>query len=109
MKPRHSAELALVVWYLMQPPLPHLSAHPTTPRIGAGHSGWTIAKTFPTQKKCEALRRNPWNRCVASDDPRLKAIQDTSLFQIRGQSRRDSPSFTVVRTTPRTVRKSSGN
>jgi hypothetical protein len=72
MKPRHAAAFALVVWYLMQPPLPHLSAHPTTPRIGAGLSGWTIVKTFPTQKKCETLRRNPWGRCVASDDPHLK-------------------------------------
>jgi hypothetical protein len=73
MKFRHAAALALVVWYLMQPPLPCLNAHPTTPRIAAGpFSGWTIAGTFPTQKKCEAHRSNPWDRCVASDDPRLK-------------------------------------
>jgi hypothetical protein len=83
MKPSRAAALALVVWYLMQPPLPHLSAHPTTPRIGAGpFSGWTIVKTFPTQEKCETHRRNPWARCVASDDPRLNAKQDTSLFNL---------------------------
>jgi len=29
-------------------------------------------KSFPTQKECEANRANPWQRCVASDDPRLK-------------------------------------
>ena len=73
MKPRYTAALASVVWYLMQPPLPHLNAHPTSPRIAAGpFSGWTIVETFPTQKKCEALRSNPWERCVASDDPRSK-------------------------------------
>jgi hypothetical protein len=79
---RHAAALALVIWYLMQPPLPY-HAHPTTPRIAAGpFSGWTIAKTFPTQKECEARRGNPWDRCIASDDPRLKAKQDTSLFNL---------------------------
>jgi hypothetical protein len=83
MKPRHAAALALVVWYLMQPPLPHLSAHPTTPRIGAGpFSGWTIVKAFPTEKECDAHRPNAWNQCVASDDPRLKEKKDTSLLNL---------------------------
>jgi hypothetical protein len=27
MKPRYAAALALVGWYLMMPPLPHLNAH----------------------------------------------------------------------------------
>jgi hypothetical protein len=81
MKARHAAALALVVWYLMQPPLPHLSAHPTTPRSGP-FSGWTIVKTFPTQEKCESHRRKPWDRCFASDDPRIKAKQDTSPFTL---------------------------
>ena len=27
MKPRHAAALALVVWYLMRPPLPHIDTH----------------------------------------------------------------------------------
>jgi hypothetical protein len=35
-------------------------------------SRWTIVATFPTQKECEAHRANPWERCIASDDPRLK-------------------------------------
>ena len=48
--PRHAAALVLVVWYLMRPPLPHLS-------VPAGRVGpepplarWTIVATFPTQK-----------------------------------------------------------
>ena len=71
MKPRHAAALALVVWYLMRPPLPHLNAHaihPDTP------SRWIIVRTFPTEKKCEARRgaASRWDRCIASDDPHLK-------------------------------------
>jgi hypothetical protein len=27
MKFRHAVALALVIWYLMRPPLPHLNAH----------------------------------------------------------------------------------
>ncbi len=82
-KPRYTAALALVVWYLMQPPLPHVNGHPTTPRIALGpFSGWTIAETFSTQKKCEIHRSNPWDRCVASDDPRLKAKQDSPPFNL---------------------------
>jgi hypothetical protein len=83
MKPRYAAALAFVVCYLMQPPLPQLNAHPTTPRIAAGpFSGWTIVDTFPTRKKCESRRSNPWDRCVASDDPRLKVKQDNPAFNL---------------------------
>lgn len=72
MKPRYAAALALVVWYLMQPPLPHLDAHAFHAEPAAPLARWIIVETFPTQKECEARRGNPWDLCVASDDPRLK-------------------------------------
>jgi hypothetical protein len=70
MKLRHAAALALVVWYLMRPPLPHLNAHAIyTDTL----SRWIIVRTFPTQKKCEARgAASRWDRGIASDDPRLK-------------------------------------
>jgi hypothetical protein len=70
MKLHHIAAPALVVWHLLHPPLPHLNPHAIhTDTL----SRWTIVKTFPTQKECDAHRgANPWERCIASDDPRLK-------------------------------------
>jgi hypothetical protein len=32
---------------------------------------WIVVRTFPTQEECETQRSNPWERSVASDDPRL--------------------------------------
>ena len=75
MKPRHAAALTLVVWYLMRPPLPHLNAHAFHADTGAPLKRWIIVGTFPTPKECEARRgavASPWDRCIASDDPRLK-------------------------------------
>ncbi len=71
MSPRPAA-LALVVWYLMRPPLPHLNAHAIHTEAAAPLSRWIVVRTFPTQKKCETHRANPWDRCIATDDPRLK-------------------------------------
>jgi len=67
-----AAALALVGWYLMRPPLPHLKAHATRTDTAAPLSRWTIIGTFATQKECEAHQANPWDQCVATDDPRLK-------------------------------------
>jgi hypothetical protein len=73
MKLSHAAALALVVWYPMRPPLPHLNPNAIHTDSAAPLSRWTIVATFPTQKECDAHRGpNPWERCVASDDPRLK-------------------------------------
>jgi hypothetical protein len=33
-----------------------------------------MVRSFPIQTECEARRANPWERCVASDAPRLKKI-----------------------------------
>ena len=33
---------------------------------------WKRVGSFPTQKEREVHRANPWERCIASDDPRLK-------------------------------------
>jgi hypothetical protein len=85
-KPRHAAALALVVWYLMTQPAAKMIPYRHCPRCFHGWAartfvnqpskpppGWLIVKTFPTRGECEAqLRANPRDRCIASDDPRLK-------------------------------------
>jgi hypothetical protein len=72
MCPRQVGALALVVWYLMRPPLPHLNSHPVHKDTAAALRGWKMVESFPIRTECEAHRANPWERCVASDDPRLK-------------------------------------
>ena len=72
MCPRQVGALALVVWHLMQPPVPHLNTHAVHKDSAAALRGWKRVRNFPTRKECEAHRANPWERCVASDDPRLK-------------------------------------
>jgi hypothetical protein len=72
MKLSDAAALALVVWYPMRPPLPHLNPNAIDTDSAAPLSRRTIVATFPTQKECEAHRANPWERCIASDDPSLK-------------------------------------
>jgi hypothetical protein len=44
MKPRYAAALALVVWYLIRPPLPHLNAHATHTDTAAPLSRWIVVK-----------------------------------------------------------------
>ena len=70
MKLRRATALTLVGWCLMRPPLPHLSGHILV-AAAAPLSGWVIVRTLPTERECEAQRANPWDRCIASDDPRL--------------------------------------
>jgi len=38
----------------------------------SSEGGWKMGRSFPTRKECEAHRANPWERCIASHDPRLK-------------------------------------
>jgi hypothetical protein len=59
MSTRHAA-LALVVWYLMRPPLPHLNARAIDKDTAAPVSRWIVVRIFSTQKECEAHRSNPW-------------------------------------------------
>ena len=72
MKLKHTTALALIGWYLMRPPLPHLNAHAASTDNAASRSRWVVVRTFLTQKECEAHRANPWDQCIASDAPRLK-------------------------------------
>jgi hypothetical protein len=88
MKPRHAPALALVVWYLMLPPVRPdgcVNAH-------APLSKWKTSNTYATADKCKkallGLRggwvgsanghelsypsRKDTAACAASDDPRLK-------------------------------------
>jgi hypothetical protein len=69
---RHATALALVGWYLMRPPLPRHNPDATHTGTVASLAGWVVVGTFPTQKECEAHRANPWDQCIATDDPRLK-------------------------------------
>jgi hypothetical protein len=52
MFPRHVAALALVGWYLMRPPLPHLNTHAVHKDTAAALRGWKMVRRFPTQKEC---------------------------------------------------------
>ncbi len=65
MKPRHSAALALVGWYLMVPPMtpdgaPYIDA--TAPIYT-----WEIVKNFDRAKDCDATIEKMW-RYTASDE-----------------------------------------
>jgi hypothetical protein len=69
---RHAVALAPLIWYLMRPPLPHLNTRALHTQIARPLSRRVIVKGFPTQKECEAYRRdNRWDLCIASDDRRL--------------------------------------
>jgi len=96
MKLRHAVAFALVGWYLLEPPLTNTGVN-----IHAPLSEWNIVRTFDHADDCEQLldkihswktleelkRRDPKNtagiglafaqaletRCIATDDPRLKA------------------------------------
>ena len=68
---RQAIGLTLVGWCLIRPPLPHLNAHAINAETAAPLSGWMTVRTFPTQRECEARRANPWDQCVATNDPRL--------------------------------------
>lgn len=93
MKPRHTAALALVAWYLMMPPPRPVGDHFET-NFHAPLSKWTRLRRFDLQSECEttreAYRQKPTgnlvitlgaaeaqattkvSRCVAGDDPHLK-------------------------------------
>jgi hypothetical protein len=42
----HTAALALVVWYLMRPPLPHFNTHALHTHTASPLSRWVIVKGF---------------------------------------------------------------
>ena len=80
MKPRHTAALALVGWYLLLPPPDLAAAH----RTDAPLSQWVQIGNYNSVKECNenrvALKRETKDGrwavkqavCVAADDPRLK-------------------------------------
>ncbi len=96
MKPRHTAALALVGWYLLIPPLVNA---PYKVDTEAPLTSWKVSQTFDTREECDksllaahakykptatapigtikkgtrafALQMT-FTRCVSSDDPRLK-------------------------------------
>jgi hypothetical protein len=93
MNSRHTAVLALVVWYFMTPPaMPEAIHDPLAVQLNAPLSKWKIRATFTTEADCEMREKNyrtkrapreldeittkdfeMWHaRCVASDDPHLK-------------------------------------
>ena len=73
---RHAAVVALVVWYLLMPPL----RHDGTVSSFAPLTEWEKLGTYDTFYRCErALKglsggpsREEAATCVASDDPRLE-------------------------------------
>jgi hypothetical protein len=84
MRPRHAAALALVGWYLMVPPLVR-KQNTLQEDTSQPLSKWTQFRAFDSAQDCERDRdsilkaRETVNyadalqdRCVESDDPRLK-------------------------------------
>jgi hypothetical protein len=91
MKIRHAGSIALVGWYLMQPPLSLSSSHQAGFDLSKPLSEWdTFGGAFDTEAECDKeidgmnRRAAGWARehhtllvlthaqCIASDDPRLK-------------------------------------
>jgi hypothetical protein len=104
MQLRHAAALALVVWYLMAPPLTP-GGGPHEVLFHAPLSKWEIGEEHDTKAECEdSLRESKKNmdrdanacvdglcavmvveyahgRCMASHDPRLKNNADVKKTQ----------------------------
>ena len=72
MKSRHAAALALVVWYLMRPPLPHLYTYAVHKDTAAALRGWKMGRSSLPRRNARPTAPTHGERCVASDDPRLK-------------------------------------
>ena len=53
MKPRHTAALALVGWYLLVPPLVNA---PYKVDTEAPLTGWKVYQTFDTRDECDKSR-----------------------------------------------------
>ncbi len=56
MKPRRTAALALVGWYLIVPPIPVDRTGPASKWPLANYSQWGINETFESSAACEAAR-----------------------------------------------------
>jgi len=82
MKPRHSAALVLVGWYLMVPPMyEHQRIDENVPL-----SEWKVMDSFDTAAECndfltkvrttitdpKIAKRVMFSACIEPDDPRLK-------------------------------------
>jgi hypothetical protein len=103
MKPRHAVALALVGWYLIAPPVrepgrkepDYLDEH-------AAYRDWKLVYVLNSQDECERLREWIKERmaaqgdaadleeeqfveaeCFASDDPRIKGIDQHALIPPR--------------------------
>jgi hypothetical protein len=96
MKPRHTAALALVVWYLISPPLGRPKTGNDYVDDGAPYYKWAVVFAFDDLDQCQERRdlesqrgedtlKNPppgeaalWalseteSECIANTDPRLK-------------------------------------
>ncbi len=93
MNPRHAAALALVDWYLLEPPFTKLPNGTFDANLDAPLGLWFQFASFDTAAQCEAVRAGrvaagkqaatnhgdpvvaaiaPYAECVATDDPRLK-------------------------------------
>jgi len=72
MKFRRVPEFALVLWYLMRPPIPRVNADSVHRGAAGPLANWAIVEQFSTRKQCEShLRDSRWDVCVATNDPRL--------------------------------------
>jgi len=90
MKPRHAAALALVGWYLLEPPFVRLPNGQYDALIHAPLSKWYHVASLDSARDCEIARQlriraaedpaadqivaaiGQYCECIATDDPRLK-------------------------------------
>lgn len=72
MKFRRVPLFALVIWYLMRPPVPRVNADSVHTNAAGPLANWAIVERFSTRHECEVrLRDSRWDVCVPSNDPRL--------------------------------------
>jgi hypothetical protein len=86
MNPRYAAALALVGWYLMQPPTHRIANGKTVFEDELPLTLWRQIGAYDTAKECQAqiehmetlpakmaeVEGAEFVRCIATDDPRLK-------------------------------------
>ena len=69
---RRAPEFALVLWYVMRPPVPRVNADSVHRNAAGPLANWAMVERFSTRKECEArLRDSRWDVCLPNNDPRL--------------------------------------
>src|SRR5258707_489642 len=92
MKPSHAAAFALVVWYLMRPPLPHLNPHAVHKDTAGALRGWKRVGELPYPEGMRGSPRQPMGtvRRLRRPAPERKIANDRTGSTSRVRGHRDS-------------------